>query len=414
MSKKNHNKAVKRLKKAPLAVIITLAIILIIAVGVCFYLYKTENPTFMNLYNQVFGEKEEQPAKPASPKDDAVWDTEPYEATNKFIPVDDKELSIHFLQLGNEYTGDCIYIKAGETDILVDAGSRASSVSTIDEYLKQYVKDAKLEFVIATHADRDHIAGFAAKNGIFDKYECEIIIDFAQTNKDTDTYKDYVKNRDAEVTAGATHYTALECCNQTNGAKKTYELATDITMSILYQEFYENKTSDENDYSVCFLITYGSKNYLFTGDLEKDGEASLVKENFLPEVELFKAGHHGSKTSSTDALLKAIKPKIVCVCCCAGSVEYTQNNDNTFPTQDFINRVSEYTDKVYVTSRVNLVYNDEKQKFENGEYKLMNGNIVVITTGTTVTVQCSHNDLVLKDTAWFKNKRTCPPKWQVA
>ncbi len=410
ITKSQAKKAAKTIKKAPLAVVIILAVVLIVAVGVCIYLYKSENPGFMNFYNQMFGQENSQ----ASNKDDSVWDTKPYDGTNKFVAVDDKELSIHFLQLGNEYTGDCVYIKAGDTDILVDAGSRASSVSTIDAYLKQYITDSTLEFVIATHADRDHIAGFAAKNGIFDKYDCEIIIDFAKTNKDTETYKDYVKNRDAEVTAGAKHYTALECFNQTGTAQRTYTLAPNITMTFLYQEFYEQTTSDENDYSVCFMITYGEKNYLFTGDLEKDGEESLVKENTLPEVELFKAGHHGSKTSTTDKLLEVIKPKIVCVCCCAGSVEYTQNNDNTFPTQAFIDRVAKYTDKVYVTSRVNLKYNEEKQKFENGEYKLMNGNIVVMTSGTTVTVKCSHNDVLLKDTDWFKNKRTCPTYWQVA
>ncbi len=407
--------AKNKTNKAPIALVITIVILLIIAVGVCFYLYKTENPTFMSFYNQIFGEQQaSEPQKPTSTKDDAVWDIEPYEPTNNFIAVDGKELSVHFLQLGNEYTGDCVYIKAGETDILVDAGSRASSVKTIDTYLKQYITDNTLEFVIATHADRDHIAGFAADNGIFELYDCETIIDFARTNKTTETYNDYKANRDAEVEAGAKHYTALQCWNESDGAKRTYELAPSITMSILYQEFYEKDTSDENDYSVCFLLTYGEKHYLFTGDLEKDGEASLVKENVLPEVELFKAGHHGSKTSTTDPLLAVIKPKIVCVCCCAGSVEYTQNNDNTFPTQAFIDRVSKYTDKVYVTSRVNLVYNEEKQKFENGEYKLMNGNIVVMTSGTSVTVKCSNNDILLKDTAWFKNKRICPDSWKVA
>ncbi len=411
-NKKDAEKTVKKIKKLPLALTITIIVLLIIAVGVCFYLYKTQNPKFMELYNKVFQTQEQ----PSSPKDDAVWDTEVYDAKNDFVPVNDSDLSIHFLQLGNEYTGDCIYIKAGETDILVDAGSRASSVDTIDDYLQQYVTDSRLEYVIVTHADRDHIAGFAASNSIFDKYECMTIIDFPNTNKDTDTYKNYVKNRDAEIenTTDAKHYTALQCWNNADGAQREYTLADNIKMAFLYQEFYEQKTSDENDYSVCFLITYGEKNYLFTGDLEKDGEQSLVENNTLPKVELFKAGHHGSKTSTTDALLQVIQPKIVCVCCCAGSVEYTQNNDNTFPTQDFINRVARYTDKVYVTSRVNLKYNEEKQKYENDEYKLMNGNIVVKTAGETVTVKCSHNDLVLKDTPWFKNKRECPPEWKVA
>ena len=45
--------------------------------------------------------------------------------------IEEGEVSIHFLELGNYYAGDSVYIKAGEVDILIDAGSRASSSTTI-------------------------------------------------------------------------------------------------------------------------------------------------------------------------------------------------------------------------------------------------------------------------------------------
>ena len=144
------------------------------------------------------------------------------------------DFSMHFLMLGNEYAGDCVYIKAGENDILIDAGSRKSSVDTIEEYLDGYVQDDKLEFVIATHADQDHIAGFAKADGIFARYECETIIDFARSDKDTATYEDYIANRDAEVEAGAKHYTALECYKGEDGANRVYTLGDGIKMEILY------------------------------------------------------------------------------------------------------------------------------------------------------------------------------------
>ena len=41
------------------------------------------------------------------------------------------DLEIHFLELGNKYTGDCTYVRAGENDILIDAGSKVSSIETI-------------------------------------------------------------------------------------------------------------------------------------------------------------------------------------------------------------------------------------------------------------------------------------------
>lgn len=347
-----------------------------------------------------------------------------YYAYNKFIkpkpiPITG-ELSVHFLELGNEYAGDCIYIKAGEKDILVDAGSRAESVPVIDDYLDDYVTDNKLEFVIVTHADQDHIAGFAASQSIFDLYECETIIDFNRSNKPLTTeggnpslYAKYLAKRDAEVADGASHYTALDCIKGNNGAKKEYELTDSIRIEILEHLFYEEHSSDENNYSVCFLLKHGERNFLFTGDLEGEGEASLIEKNSLPQVELFKAGHHGSKTSSTSALLSIIKPKIVTVTCVAGSVEYTQNFPNTFPTQDMINRVASHTEKVYVTSYIDLEYSAEKEKWLNsGEEKSLNGNIVVSSSADSdVSVTCSVSNTVLKDTEWFKANRETPPAW---
>ena len=182
-------------------------------------------------------------------------------------------------------------------------------------------------------------------------------------------------------------------------------------MEILYQEFYETHSSDENNYSVCILFRQGDKNFLFTGDLEAEGEESLRERNHLPEVELFKAGHHGSKTSSNEVLLNAIRPKIVCVCCCAGSVEYTQNFENTFPTQAMIDRISLYTDRVYVTTVGTVVYNEQKQKFEDAGFAALNGNIIVRSNRGGVEVECSNNNAVLKDTDWFRDNRKLPTSW---
>ena len=331
------------------------------------------------------------------------------------------EISFHFMELGNNYTGDSIYIKAVETDILIDAGSSTNSSDTISEYIDQYCTDGKLEYVVATHADQDHIAGFAGSNSspsIFDRYECEMIIDFPRTNKSTQTYQKYLEKREAEVSAGATHYTALQCWNETDGAKRVYELADGIEMEILYNYFYEHDSSDENNYSVCLLFNQGDKHFLFTGDLEEEGEEYLVEYNELPKVELFKAGHHGSGTSSTDTLLSVIDPEIICVCCCAGSVEYTQNLENTFPYQVTIDRFAKYTDQVYVTTYGTIekvIDKNGKEKWADSGFHSLHGNIVVKSDQKGVVVHCSANDgVLLKDTEWFRENRTMPQEWEAA
>ncbi|MBQ8356931.1 MAG: MBL fold metallo-hydrolase [Clostridia bacterium] len=316
------------------------------------------------------------------------------------------EMQIHFLELGNKYTGDCTYIKAGETDILIDAGSKTSSISTISEYINQYVTDGKLEYVIVTHAHQDHYAGFTQLDGsIFDLYEVGTIIDFAMTNqeeKGTNMYSKYLSERADEIEAGAVHYTAAQCIEQN---KNVFDLGSGVTMTVLDSYYYTHKAESENDYSVCTLFTYGDYNYLFTGDLEEDGEEYLVEMNSLPEVDLYKAGHHGSKTSSSEALLSVVKPDMVCVCCCAGSSEYTDTDANQFPTQAFIDRVAPYTDKIYVTTLC--------VDYDAGTFQSMNGNIMVVTTKNGIEVTCGSGDSrVLKEWEWFKEHRTCPDAWK--
>jgi len=323
------------------------------------------------------------------------------------------DFQIHFLELGNKYTGDCTYIKAGDTDILIDAGSKGSSIPTITEYIDQYVTDGVLEYVIVTHAHEDHYAGFAQANGsIFDLYECGTIIDFALTNQKAENasgnktmYGHYLSERAAEIEAGAKHYTAAECVD--NEELNTFELGSGVTLRILDSYFYTEKATTENDYSVCCLFEYGDYRYLFTGDLEEAGEEWLVELNpeaLATPVTLYKAGHHGSKTSSCENLMAKIKPEIVCVCCCCGSSEYTDKNENQFPTQAFIDRVAPYTDRVYVTT---MIVDDEA-----GTFQSMNGNIVVVTSNDGVEVVCSNDSRVLKEWEWFKQKRTCPEAWK--
>lgn len=339
--------------------------------------------------------------------------------------IETGELSVHFLELGNKYVGDCTLIKVGDTEVLIDAGSKQNSAETIVPYIKNYCTDNILEYVIATHAHEDHIGAFysgSSRAGIFESFECKTIIDFPLVNKDkrdkdaannpNTVYGKYCAARNAEVEAGAVHYTALDCWNETNGASRSYQLAEGVTLNILYQKYYEEydtNSSAENNYSVCAMVTQGDYNYLFTGDLEEKGEKSLVEKNDLPRCKLFKGGHHGSSTSSTDALLSVIQPEVICICTCAGTPEYPANvaqfnPENAFPSQEVIDRMAKYTDKIYVTSlAINVVTSPSK----GWDYTSMNGNIVVTSNGVDFKVEGSNNTTILRETAWFKENR----KW---
>ncbi len=310
------------------------------------------------------------------------------------------EFSVHFLELGNKYTGDCTYIKTDTVDILIDCGSKTSSLPTITNYLSKYVTDGILEYVIVTHAHTDHFAGFATASAktksIFETYECQTIIDFSQTNDDTRRiYQTYIQEREAEIAQGATHLTAAQCVEQ---GKTVFEVGTNVTMTILNSTFYTQKATKENDYSVCTLFTHRGRNFLFTGDLEATGEKELVRLNpTLPQVELYKAGHHGSSTSSCPELMEVVKPKRVCVCCCAGSSEYSDDPAAQFPTQKFIDNICEYVSEIYVTTLC--------LDYKNNKFQSFNGNIVCISSEKGIVTICSSNNISLQNTDWFKKNR---------
>lgn len=331
--------------------------------------------------------------------------------------VEHADLSIHFLELGNKYTGDCTLIKAGNTELLIDCGSKASSVEPVKNYLDTYVTDGKIEYVIVTHAHQDHYAGFATSENIksiFDYYQIGTIITFAKTNqKETATlYKNFKRELSEAESRGTTVLTADNCYNTATHTSKTFDLSTESKFEILYNPYYYTKSSGENNHSVCCMVTNGSHNFLFTGDLEKDGEEALAEQykqdknlgtDGYVEVDLYKAGHHGSKTSSHSKFLEVFRPQICCVCCCAGSPEYTSTAANQFPTQEFINRIAPYTTEVYVTTLC--------VDYANNEFTSFNGNIIVGLMGGTVSIQCSNNNTKLKDSEWFKANRTCPAAW---
>lgn len=335
------------------------------------------------------------------------------------IKSDDTTLSVHFLELGNKYTGDCVFINAGEFEILIDAGSRADSVDDIYEYVKPYV-DGPLEYVVVTHAHQDHYAGFATKNyenSLFSKFtddeenphEIGTVVTFAQTNQKADKaglYQYFENNVKTLKEKGTERKYVNEYFE--SGASSTVKINDNVSIEFLEHKFYHEKSKTENNYSVCFqIVETASENtyrYLFTGDLEEDGEKDLVKQNAdkMGKTRLYKAGHHGSKTSTSQELLDLIDPDAICVCACAGSPEYTKNKDNQFPTQAFVDRV--YTKnagtQVFVTS---LCVDYDANKFTS-----MNGNIVICSTGNSVTRYFSNNATELRETEWFKTNRKLP------
>lgn len=314
-----------------------------------------------------------------------------------------EEISFHFFSLDNKKTGDSIYIKAGDTDILIDAGPTTSGAKRIEEYVDKYCLDNTLEYVIATHAHFDHIAGFVGTSkvpGIFDYYKISTLIDFGdQHNTTSKTWSTYEAKRGDLEKNGTKCYSEEECINDENGAKSSYEIADSIYMDILNNYYAYNHSSDENNYSVCTMFRSGDKKVLLTGDLEGEGEKHLTTLNDLGQVNLLKAGHHGSYTASTSEFIDVVKPKNVVFTCLCGTDEYTSNVSNMFPSQTAIDDIAKYTDKMYCS----LIVSNNADGYES-----LNGDIIYTIKNNEANFSFSNSDTILKDTSWFKTNRVWP------
>ena len=420
MAKSRKSKQAKKVVKAlsklnPIVLVIVIVLVLSIAFGT--YMYQT-NDEFRGFVDvNIFGQAPEDDGGDGGTTDGGTTDGGSTGGGTTDGEISDA-LYISLIDVGNKYNGDCVYIRIGTTDILVDSAGKYDKVTSndnIENYLNSQMQDELLDYVIVTHADADHIGGFAGDasasgaSSLFQRFKCGTIIDFPKSNSTTDTYDRYKANRDAEVRDdGAVHYTALECYNNLNGASRTYDLGSGATLEILYNYYYEHNSHDENNYSVCFRILHGDRQFLFTGDLELDGEEKFsTYYSNLGQVDFFKAGHHGSATSTNSVLLQVIKPKIVGICCVAGRNEFGSDPENIFPTESTIHRIAQYTTQVYVTA----CYVDDA-------YAPLNGTIMVISETSGVRVDCSVSDEILAKSDWFKDtvtdpttSKTCPDEW---
>lgn len=215
--------------------------------------------------------------------------------------TDEAQLQVVMLDIGQ---GDAIYIRTPDgTDILVDGGPDRTVLHELGSVMPPW--DHTVELVVATHADADHIAGLTE---IPDAYEVKTL-----------------------VTSGVEKETgfseALSSWEEARGVKVVQaqrgwalELEPDCWLEFLHPDpgrFHK----DINDDSVVFLLHYGDFHALFTGDVSIEIEEELLEHTQLSTVDLdlLKAGHHGSRTSSGEALLHATTPEVVLVSVGAGN-----------------------------------------------------------------------------------------------
>lgn len=114
----------------------------------------------------------------------------------------------------------------------------------------------------------------------------------------------------------------------------------------------------ENGNSLVLLVKINNTKIIFMGDASIETEKSILKTYNLPNIEILKVGHHGSKTSSSEEFLSIINPKI-------NIISSGKNNRYNHPNKEVVNLLEKYG-KIYNTS-------------ESGTIKITIGNEYKIT-----------------------------------
>ena len=246
------------------------------------------------------------------------------------------ELKVHFIDVGQ---GDAILIDLAETEILIDGGDRSPGVVS---YLRNYV-DGPLEVIVATHPHADHIGGLIAVLRAFrvqqiwhngDKSDSAIYAEFLSA----------VQSEAAEVHVGSRG-------DKISAGELTFIILNPVTLA-----------GTTNNNSIVVSLSYGNVDFLFTGDAEQETEAAMLIASDIPvpDVEILKVGHHGSRTASSQDFLAATSPEVAIYMSATG-------NRYGHPHQETLNALAQIVAKVYGTD--------------------INGTIIITTDGEAFTMQ---------------------------
>jgi beta-lactamase superfamily II metal-dependent hydrolase len=197
-------------------------------------------------------------------------------------------MTIHYIDVGQ---GDSILIDFGTYEALIDAGNNADGDLVVN-YIKPYV-DGDLDLIIATHTHEDHIGGI---DNVLDAYQVDRIIDSGDTS-DSATFNDYLTTVSNESN-----------CNYQADEDMTIDIGGGATLKII--DALDGDSNANND-SVITLLDYNNFEALFPGDSESAAEAASLSK--LSDVDVLKAGHHGSRTASSQSFLNIIKPETVVI-----------------------------------------------------------------------------------------------------
>lgn len=212
----------------------------------------------------------------------------------------DGTLEVHFINVGQSES--TLVITPKNETILIDSGDWRNDGKYVLSYLQQR-GITRIDHLVTSHADADHIGGHAA------------VIEYFETQADG-----IGAIYDSGIASNSqTYQNYLDAVSEYN--IPLYQVAAgdrlpvdELEVSVLGPPEKQLANGERNENSIVLMMTYGEHRFLFTGDAETEAERYLV-ETYGQRLNatVLKAGHHGSKSSTRESLLDTSTPQLVVI-----------------------------------------------------------------------------------------------------
>lgn len=232
--------------------------------------------------------------------------------------LDQSGLKVLFLDVG-QGASQLLVSPNGKT-MLIDAGDNDKEQLMLD-YMKKY-GITKLDIIIGTHPDADHIGGL---DKVIDHLDIgKVYLPKASSN--TKTYESLltsIKQKGLKVTTAKA------------GVKLDWDPDVQVEMLAPVKSYKDN-----NNNSAVVRLTHGANAILLTGDAESESEQDMIASKAELSADLMLVGHHGSNSSTTAAFLNKVKPK-------AAVIQVGKGNKYGHPKEKVLQRLEKQGVKVY-------------------------------------------------------------------
>lgn len=207
------------------------------------------------------------------------------------------DLRVVFLNIGQ---GDAALIQTSQQNVLVDGGPDKNIIYKLDKYIPFYNRE--IDLMILTHLDSDHLTGLVE---VLKRYSVEKVI------------HNGLKNYDSIALEWEKLIFEKNISQQIVDIPLNIKLDEQVLIEFLWpsQDLIKESKGDDNFTSLVFKLTHGNNKFLFTGDIPKEAEEVLISTEKDLKADVLKAGHHGSKYSSTMEFLSKVKPKYGVISC---------------------------------------------------------------------------------------------------